>query len=231
MASSEILLIALGSGFLALCGPKCDLLAIAGAVLLAGFLGRVQALIAASAFSLVVLGVIATGHRFPQEFTRNGQFAAAISAIWRCAIFALSSKSNRGSDRSSNNPFEIRLDELTKYVWFRHADGTVEYVSPDACEYLGVAPRDIQDFARYIHPEDVETRQRAMERAKRTGEPQQFRARYLAAIHTARPDGYLDFFNRTWLDFVGQPLKSLVGWKWTSWIHPEDINAGAESIT
>jgi PAS domain S-box-containing protein len=44
-----------------------------------------------------------------------------------------------------------------------------------------------------------------------------------ALIHTARPDGYLDFFNRTWLDFVGKPLKSLLGWKWTSWIHPEDV--------
>jgi PAS domain S-box-containing protein len=44
-----------------------------------------------------------------------------------------------------------------------------------------------------------------------------------ALIHTARPDGYVDFFNRTWLDFVGQPLTSLLGWKWTSWIHPEDV--------
>src|SRR5258705_2752473 len=46
-----------------------------------------------------------------------------------------------------------------------------------------------------------------------------------ALIHTARPDGYLDFFNGTWLDFVGQPLKSLLGWKWTSWIHPEDVQS------
>jgi hypothetical protein len=46
-----------------------------------------------------------------------------------------------------------------------------------------------------------------------------------ALIHTARPDGYLDFFNRTWLDFVGQPLKSLLGWKWTAWIHPEDVQS------
>jgi PAS domain S-box-containing protein len=49
-----------------------------------------------------------------------------------------------------------------------------------------------------------------------------------ALIHTARPDGYLDFFNRTWLDFVGQPLKSLLGWKWTSWIHPEDVESFVE---
>jgi hypothetical protein len=46
-----------------------------------------------------------------------------------------------------------------------------------------------------------------------------------ALIHTARPDGYLDFFNQTWLDFVGQPLKSLLGWKWMSWIHPEDVES------
>jgi PAS domain S-box-containing protein len=46
-----------------------------------------------------------------------------------------------------------------------------------------------------------------------------------ALIHTARPDGYLDFFNQTWLDFVGQPLKNLLGWKWTSWIHPEEVES------
>lgn len=44
-----------------------------------------------------------------------------------------------------------------------------------------------------------------------------------ALIHTGRADGYLDFFNRTWLDFIGQPLQSLRGWKWTSYVHPEDV--------
>jgi len=29
-------------------------------------------------------------------------------------------------------------------------------------------------------------------------------------IHTARPDGYLDFFNQTWLDFLGQPIEMLL---------------------
>jgi hypothetical protein len=45
-----------------------------------------------------------------------------------------------------------------------------------------------------------------------------------ALIHTARPDGYLDF-NQGWLNFVGQPLEKLLGWKWTSFIHPEDVEA------
>ena len=44
-----------------------------------------------------------------------------------------------------------------------------------------------------------------------------------ALLHTARPDGYLDFFNQTWLDFAGEPMEKLLGWGWTSCIHPEDV--------
>jgi len=46
-----------------------------------------------------------------------------------------------------------------------------------------------------------------------------------ALLHTARPDGYLDFFNQTWLDFTGVPLEKLLGWGWTSCIHPGDVEA------
>jgi hypothetical protein len=44
-----------------------------------------------------------------------------------------------------------------------------------------------------------------------------------ALIHTARPDGYLDFFNQRWLEFTGQPLERLLGWGWASFIHPDEI--------
>jgi PAS domain S-box-containing protein len=46
-----------------------------------------------------------------------------------------------------------------------------------------------------------------------------------ALLHTAQPDGYLDFFNQRWLDFAGVPLKKLLGWGWTSCIHPDDVEA------
>jgi PAS domain S-box-containing protein len=46
-----------------------------------------------------------------------------------------------------------------------------------------------------------------------------------ALIHTARPDGYLDFFNRRWLDFCGLPLEKLMGWEWTSCIHPDEVES------
>jgi PAS domain S-box-containing protein len=44
-----------------------------------------------------------------------------------------------------------------------------------------------------------------------------------ALIHTGRPDGYLDFFNRRWSEFVGQPAEALRGWGWTVCVHPDDI--------
>src|SRR5215469_6564904 len=42
-------------------------------------------------------------------------------------------------------------------------------------------------------------------------------------IHTSLPDGYLDFFNQTWLKYVGRSLEDLQGWKWTKCIHPDDV--------
>ena len=48
-------------------------------------------------------------------------------------------------------------------------------------------------------------------------------------IHTGRPDGYLDFFNQTWLSYVGRPLEDLQGWKRTAFIHPEDVEESWKS--
>src|SRR3982074_3803434 len=47
-------------------------------------------------------------------------------------------------------------------------------------------------------------------------------------IHTSRPDGYLDFFNETWLTYVGQSLEDLLGWMWTAFIHPKDAEGIVE---
>ena len=44
-----------------------------------------------------------------------------------------------------------------------------------------------------------------------------------ALIHTTRPDGYIDYFNRNWLTYVGRSLEDIQGWKWTSSIHPDDV--------
>jgi formate hydrogenlyase transcriptional activator len=44
-----------------------------------------------------------------------------------------------------------------------------------------------------------------------------------ALIHTARPDGYLDYFNQPWLAYLGVTLDKVAGWNWTAFVHPEDV--------
>jgi PAS domain S-box-containing protein len=44
-----------------------------------------------------------------------------------------------------------------------------------------------------------------------------------AIVHTAGPDGNFDFFNQKWLEYIGVPMGTLLGWGWTSVIHPEDV--------
>ncbi len=44
-----------------------------------------------------------------------------------------------------------------------------------------------------------------------------------ALIHSARADGYLDFFNQRWLDYVGLSMEEMSGWGWTAAVHPEDV--------
>jgi PAS domain S-box-containing protein len=45
-----------------------------------------------------------------------------------------------------------------------------------------------------------------------------------ALIHTGRPDGYLDYFNKPWLEYLGVTLDKVTGWNWTDFIHPEDLD-------
>jgi PAS domain S-box-containing protein len=44
-----------------------------------------------------------------------------------------------------------------------------------------------------------------------------------ALIHTGRPDGYLDYFNQRWLEYLGLSLEDISGWRWTNVIHPDDV--------
>jgi PAS domain S-box-containing protein len=44
-----------------------------------------------------------------------------------------------------------------------------------------------------------------------------------ALIHTARPDGYLDYFDKPWLEYLGVTLDKVADWNWTAVVHPEDV--------
>ncbi|HSY16881.1 MAG TPA: PAS domain S-box protein [Candidatus Acidoferrales bacterium] len=72
--------------------------------------------------------------------------------------------------------------------------------------------------------EDVTERVRAEEALKKAEDNHRFVLDATPAmIHTARPDGYLDYFNQRWTDYVGVPMEKLQGWGWMTVIHPEDI--------
>lgn len=43
-----------------------------------------------------------------------------------------------------------------------------------------------------------------------------------ALIYSARPDGYIDFFNQQCLEFLGLPFEEISGWRWTKLVHPDD---------
>jgi PAS domain S-box-containing protein len=73
--------------------------------------------------------------------------------------------------------------------------------------------------------EDVTERVRAEDALKKAEDNLRFVLDATPAmIHTARPDGYLDYFNRRWTDYVGVSMAELQGWGWMSVIHPEDID-------
>jgi PAS domain S-box-containing protein len=42
-------------------------------------------------------------------------------------------------------------------------------------------------------------------------------------VATARPDGFRDFFNQRWLEYLGRPLKDVQGFGRQDAIHPEDL--------
>ena len=116
----------------------------------------------------------------------------------------------------SENSFRVRSAE-GEYRWFlsrvealRASDGTLLY-------WIGVN-LDIDDRKR------AEEMVRQSERELRT-----IVETIPAYIHTARPDGYLDFFNSRWLEYVGRPLEDLLGWKWTAAIHPADVEGLVEA--
>ena len=50
-----------------------------------------------------------------------------------------------------------------------------------------------------------------------------------ALIHTGRPEGYLDYFNRRWLEYLGCSLGDVEGWNWTTWIHPDDLKGTVDA--
>ena len=71
---------------------------------------------------------------------------------------------------------------------------------------------------------DIEDRKRAEEELRNS--EQKYRDLVdttPAFVHTNLPNGDLDFVNRGWLEYLGLSKTDLLGSRWTSTIHPEDV--------
>jgi PAS domain S-box-containing protein len=43
-------------------------------------------------------------------------------------------------------------------------------------------------------------------------------------VWTARPDGWIDYANRFWLNYTGLTLEQTQGWGWARMVHPDDVD-------
>ena len=42
-------------------------------------------------------------------------------------------------------------------------------------------------------------------------------------VWTARPDGFLDYYNRKWIEYTGMSVEETQGWGWQPVLHPDDV--------
>jgi len=77
----------------------------------------------------------------------------------------------------------------------------------------------------YVAATDIEDRKRAEEALQASERDLSLMINAIPAmIDTARADGYLDYFNEPWLEYLGTTLDNVTGWKWTALVHPEDFD-------
>jgi PAS domain S-box-containing protein len=107
-------------------------------------------------------------------------------------------------------PFQVR-NAAGEYRWFltraeplRASDGTLLY-------WIGVN----------LEIDDAKRAENALRKSEK--ELREVVDTIPALIHTARPDGYIDYFNKRWLEYIGVTLDEVAGWNWTAVIHAEDV--------
>ena len=113
----------------------------------------------------------------------------------------------------------LRGESLELETVRKHKDGTRVHVSIIS----GPVSISGSHVSEYVIYREITERKRAEEALQKS-------ERNLAAIintiptaaWTTRPDGYCDFINQVWLDYVGMTAEQAQGWGWAEAIHPDD---------
>jgi PAS domain S-box-containing protein len=97
---------------------------------------------------------------------------------------------------------------------------------------LGVLVDRFNEMLAGIQSRDknLRTALREREEALRDAEKARERVRFMAEsmpqkIFTATRGGDVDYLNRQWAEFSGQPLERIQNWGWTQFVHPDDLEA------
>src|SRR5215472_15622853 len=113
----------------------------------------------------------------------------------------------------------LRGESLDVETVRKHKDGTRVHVSIIS----GPVSISGSQISEYVIYREISERKRAEEALQKS-------ERNLAAIintipttaWTTRPDGYCDFINQVWLDYLGMTAEQAEGWGWAEAIHPDD---------
>jgi len=138
--------------------------------------------------------------------------------LWEIGLFHDIEESKAAFDRLQRNGY-IRYEDLP----LETKDGRraeVEFVSNS---YDVDGQNIIQCNIRDI------TERKTAEHAAQEGTN---RFRFLAEsmplmVFTAKPNGHVDYFNQQWSAFTGLTLDEITDWRWTKFIHPDDVKETA----
>ncbi|MGJ7506561.1 PAS domain-containing sensor histidine kinase [Variovorax sp. GT1P44] len=113
------------------------------------------------------------------------------------------------------------------FRWFRMSTSPARDEEGSITQWYGVGC-DIDDL---VEEGKLHTRQRD-DHPRAASAPRSVELDLHAMIDTipmtawsALPDGYCDFVNQRWLDYVGVTLEETIGWGWGVAIHPDDLPA------
>jgi PAS domain S-box-containing protein len=136
--------------------------------------------------------------------------------LWEIGLFRDINESKAAFDRLQRDGF-IRYEDLpleTKAG--KRAE--VEFVSN---AYKVEGRNIIQCNIR-----DITDRKSAEKAAQEGAERFRFLAESMPQmVFTARPDGDVDYFNQQWSAFTGLSLGDIKDWRWTRFVHPDDLKA------
>jgi PAS domain S-box-containing protein len=177
--------IAGASGVAGLLEPITGCLSLVLVVLLTHLFGRSFGRLAAGFTSLGIAGAMLASSHPPLASGSVSRCAVAIAAAWLCAELVSRRPRQPGSTaRLKDDPFDLPIDQLSRNIWSRTADGELEYVSQSIMDYSGQTFEQLRWPYTLTHPDDVGIPAQAFDRATETGEAQEFQCRYRSAAGT-----------------------------------------------